>query len=116
MDLTKYQSVKYHEANYNCLHFAVDIYRDLTEQDMGLFVSELMTGKDKRQINVTKLKEFSELPQPIAPCLAIMRGAEVHAGIYHNGVIIHLTDSGIHAQPPHLAELQHGRIKYYRVN
>ena len=116
MNLDKYKSVKYHDNDYNCLHFAVDFYRDLTGRDMGLYVNELMTGRDKRTINPSKLKEFKQISTPIAPCLAIMRGGEVHAGIYTDGLIIHLTNTGINAPPPHIARLRHGTITYYRVN
>lgn len=115
LDLSKYDGVIYDDANYNCLHFAVDVYRDLTGCDMGVFVGELLTGRDKRRVNPAALKNFEQLDAPIDPCLALMHGVELHAGIYHQGQIIHFNESGAQVQPPHIAELRHGRIKYYAV-
>ena len=114
--ISKYANVKYDDKHYNCLHFAVDIYKDLTGKDMGLFVDELMTDKNHRTINPAKLKNFTQIPTPISPCLAIMRGQTVHAGIFYNNTILHLTDCGINATPPHIAKVQHGDISYYTIN
>lgn len=111
----KYASVKYDDKNYNCLHFAVDIYKDLTGQDMGLFVDELMTDKHHRIINPAKLKNFSQIATPCHACLVIMRGQAVHAGIFYNNTIIHLTDGGVFSTPPHIAETQYGQLSYYTI-
>lgn len=115
LDLAKYQSKRYDDDNYNCLHFAVDIYRDITGRDMGVYVDDLMTGRGKRKINTDKLKSFEQLKAPCDPCLAIMHGAELHTGIYHQGKIMHFNDAGIHCNPPHIAELKYGRITYYAI-
>lgn len=103
----------YNDKTYNCLHYSVDKYKALTGIDVGLYVSELLTDKDHRTINPAKLDNFRPLDAPISPCLAVMRGASVHAGIYHEGVIHHLTEAGEHATPAHIAQLQYGAIKYY---
>lgn len=114
-DINKYAEAQYDDDDYNCLHFAVDAYRDITGIDMGLYVNELMTGRNKRKVNPAKLKDFTPLAIPIDPCLALMHGVELHAGIYHQSKIIHITESGVQALPPHLAEVRHGRVKYYAI-
>ena len=114
--LKKYISKRYDDETYNCLHFAVDAYRDISGRDMGLYVSELMTGRAKRRVIVSKLKEFKPIAIPIEPCLAVMHGAELHIGIYHKGKIIHFNEQGVQAQPPYIAEINHGRIKYYAIS
>ena len=113
--LSRYVDKRYDDASYNCLHFAVDAYRDISGRDMGLYVDGLLTGKAARTVNVNKLKQFKRLAIPVDPCLAIMNGAEVHAGIYHDHKIIHFNEQGVQAQPPHIAEINHGRIKYYAI-
>lgn len=115
IDLSKYHAVTYDDKRYNCLHFAVDIYKDITGNDMGLFVDELMTDKDHRTINPSKLKNFTQIPTPVSPCLAIMRGQAVHAGIFYQNTIIHLTDGGIYSTPPHIAQVQYGNVSYYTI-
>lgn len=114
-DINKYAQAQYDDDDYNCLHFAVDAYRDITGIDMELYVSELMTGRDKRKVNPAKLRDFDQLTNPVDPCLALMHGPELHCGIYHQNKIIHFNDRGVQAQPPHIAEIQHGRIKYYAI-
>lgn len=115
LDLSKYDDkrYRYHDKRYNCLHFAVDIYQDITGDDMGVYVTGLMTGRDKRTIDIKQLKRFRPITAPIEPCLALMHGGELHVGIYHQSKIIHITESGVQCVPPHLAEIKHGRIKYY---
>lgn len=103
----------YDDKSYNCLHYAVDKYKAITGVDVELYVSELMTSKDNRTINPAKLANFSQLDTPASPCFAVMRGATVHAGIYHNGVILHLTETGEQATPLHIAKLQYGTVKFY---
>lgn len=105
--------MKYNDKTYNCLHYSVDKYKALTGIDVGLYVSELLTDKNARAINPAKLANFSLLDAPVSPCLAVMRGVGAHAGIYHDGVIHHLTETGEHATPAHIAQLQYGAIKYY---
>lgn len=115
IDLAKYQTKRYDDDHYNCLHFAVDIYRDITGCDMGLYVDDLMTGRSKRKINTEKLKNFEPIDIPRDPCLAVMHGAELHSGIYHQGVIIHFNINGIHCNPPHIAEIKYGRMTYHAI-
>lgn len=103
----------YDAKHYNCLHFVVDKYRELTGVDIGLFVADLA---DDRRIVPSKLKRLRRVAEPISPCVAVMRGVEPHAGIYHNGQILHLNEQGVHCQPPHIAEIQHGAIHYYVVD
>lgn len=115
LDLSKYDNKQWHDKDYNCLHFAVDIYRDITGKDMGIYVAGLLTSRDLRTINPAKLKEFEPLDEPVEPCLALMHGAELHAGIYHLAKIIHITETGVQCVPPHIAALRHGRVKYYAI-
>lgn len=115
IDLSKYHAVTYDDKRYNCLHFAVDIYKNITGNDMGLFVDELMTDKHHRIINPAKLKNFTQIHTPTDPCLAVMRGQAVHAGIYYSNTIIHLTEAGIQSTPTHIAQVQYGNISYYTI-
>lgn len=115
LNLSKYDSKHYHDNDYNCLHFSVDLYRDITGKDMGIYVDDLMTGRDKRKIDIAKLKRFKPLNAPVDPCLALMHGKELHAGIYHQAKIIHITETGVQCVAPHIAALRQGRIKYYAI-
>lgn len=114
LDLSRYAQT-YDDNNYNCLHFAVDVYRDLTGNDMTKQVSGLLTGKKQRHVDIEKLKQFKLLDAPTDPCLAVMHSEVLHVGIYHKSKIIHITESGIQNIATHFAEIRHGRIKYYAI-
>lgn len=113
--LRNYRDAKYDDKDYNCLHFVCDAYKDLTNQDLSIFVNDLMTSQDKRTINPAKLSSLKKLAEPVNPCLAVMHGAEPHAGIFVDGFILHLNHNGVGILPPHLAQLQFGLITYYAI-
>lgn len=106
----------YDDKTYNCLHFACDFYKELTGNDPCLFVDGLLTDKDHRRVNSSALSAFSPTPTPKDGAWAVMHGVDVHIGIYQNGLIHHLTENGRHATPPHIAQLNHGRITYYELD
>ncbi|WP_394260786.1 hypothetical protein [Moraxella boevrei] len=111
--LRNYRDVKYDDEHYNCLHFACDVYKDLTNQDLSIFVDELMTGKDKRKINPQKLNQLKKLDEPDSPCLTVMHGNEPHAGVYVDNFVLHLNENGVHIMPLHLIKLQYGLVSFY---
>lgn len=115
LDLDKYRTKRYDDKYYNCLHFAVDIYKDITDKDLDIYVNDLMTDRENRKINTAKLKNLVSLKIPTDPCLAVMHGSELHTGIYHQGLIIHLTESGVNCTPPHIAEIKQGRLTYHEI-
>lgn len=106
----------YNDKTYNCLHFACDFYERLTGSNPRLLVGELLTDKANRRVNPSALSAFCPTDTPTDGTWAVMHGAQVHIGIYQDGLIHHLTESGQHATPPHIAQLQHGRITYYELD
>lgn len=117
LDLKKYGDVKYDDLNYNCLHFAIDVYRDLTDINLSFDVIDLCTTRTQRRICPEKLRQFVLIDAPIDPCIAVMRSPMgAHCGVYTNGSIIHLDSDGIKSQPPHIAQLHHQSVKYYDYN
>nr|WP_315041299.1 hypothetical protein [uncultured Moraxella sp.] len=114
--LRNYRDVKYDDKIYNCLHFAVDVYKDFANQDISHLLNELMTSKNHRTINPDKLKHFKKLDEPTSPCIAVMHGMIAHAGVFIDGFVLHLTESGVHIMPPHLLKLQYSVVNYYAVD
>lgn len=106
----------YDDKHYNCLHFACDFYERLTGNNPRLFVGELLTDKQNRRVNPSALSAFTPTDTPRDGVWAVMHGVAVHIGICHDGLIHHLTESGQYAQPPHIAQINHGRIVYYELD
>lgn len=106
----------YNDRDYNCLHFACDFYERLTGNNPRLFVDGLLTDKQNRRVNPSALSAFTPTDTPKDGTWAVMHGAEVHIGIYHDGLVHHFGERGEQAIPPHIAQLQHGRIVYYDLD
>lgn len=117
LDLSKYNDVKYDDADYNCLHFACSVYRDITGIDLSADVTELCQSRSQRHVCPDKLSHFVLIDMPIEPCIAVLRSpVSVHCGVYINGAIVHLDESGIKSQPPHIAQYHYQSVKYYDYN
>lgn len=117
LDLSKYRDVKYDDADYNCLHFACSVYRDLTGIDLSSDVTELCQSRRHRHVCPDKLSRFVLIDNPKTPCIAVMRSpVSVHCGVYINGAIVHLDETGIKSQQPHIAKHQYQSVKYYDYN
>lgn len=86
--------------SYNCWHMTVDAWKDLTGQELT-----------SRQLG-----NFTELPAPRSPCIALMQRAnEVpHVGVFYQGRILHLHPSmGGCFHIPSVASIGFTTLKYY---
>ena len=117
LDLSKYSDVKYDALRYNCLHFTCDVYYDITSIVLQPLVNDLCTERVQRRVYPEKLRQFVLIDVPKTPCIAVMRSpVSVHCGVYVNGAIVHLDETGIKSQPPHIAKHQYQSVKYYDYN
>lgn len=117
MNLAKFEHLHWHDENYNCAHFLVDAWQELTGQDLSSVLFELCTSHQKRLIVPDKLKHFKKLDQPITPCIALLRGTQqTHTGIYQHGNILHLSRAGMVNQPVAVAMQGFDSISYYIYN
>jgi len=107
MSLDKFLHAEYHATEYNCGHFARDVYAHLTGMHVGV-----PTGGEATQW----LRKFVfRLERPITPCLAVMSRAHytTHVGVYIDGKIMHLTEQGARIEDVDLASVLFTRIRYY---
>lgn len=88
---------EYDAKNYNCWHFACDVWSSLTGQlyspsrtDDYHTVSQLHDAA----LNMTG--SFESLPTPLNPCFVLMRRLRIppHIGIFIDGRVLHLNDRG----------------------
>lgn len=102
--------------DYNCMHFARDVWKDLTGKDIGLRLKALHDPAEVRKARAGDLKAFEKLDRPISPCLALMRRPRTapHIGIYLRRRILHLNENGVRFEMPYLAMLPFKTIGYYR--
>jgi uncharacterized protein YycO len=106
---------EYDDKNYNCSHFVVDAYREIT----GIDISDLLLGfmcerQDRKvfhsvrenfgQINVTKNKTLI--------CL-MSNNHEKHAGVFYKNKILHLRKNGVEYQTVSVATRFFKKVNFY---
>lgn len=93
--IDKYLDKEYHYSRYNCGHFVNEVWTDLTGECIIGICQSFVQGEDG---DFTKrIRERERLPKPVTPCVVIMHSANSlpHAGIYIDGSILHLCESGV---------------------
>lgn len=116
MSIDQFFGVKYDKKSYNCYHFSCDVWRHLTGEDLSQIIDDQMqtTGILYRRY----VRQFRELVKPVSPCLVIMQNPHeiTHMGIFYNGRVLHLTESGTEYQPPIVACRHHLEVRYAARN
>jgi len=103
--------------DYNCLHFATDVWRDLTGEDVteGLIATMAQTTAERRMTR-RAVRAFSRLEGPQDPCLVLMRRprSEPHVGVFMRGRVLHLTERGAEFMEPAVASRGFKEVVYFR--
>ncbi len=95
MSTDKYLDREYHYSRYNCSHFVNEVWMDLTGECIIGICQSFIQGSDG---DFTKrIRERIRLEKPETPCVAIMQTDQkiMHAGVFIDGDILHLTESGV---------------------
>jgi hypothetical protein len=90
-----YLSRIYEINSYTCLHFACDVWEDLTGTNVTPVFTEILPPKHGLLTKNT-VKKFSRVPQPVDPCFVLMRNKSdtPHMGVYLRRRVLHLTGTG----------------------
>ena len=93
----------YNKKSYNCFHFARDVWRELTGGD-----SLIGSPRELRSI-------FERIKSPIDPCLVVFTGGrDTHIGVYFEGRVMHLTESGVSRERLASASVGFKKVSFYR--
>jgi hypothetical protein len=99
----RYLDRTYDRRNYHCWHLIAEAWRDLTGEELELS----QTGRHG--------PGFERVDQPTNPCIVMMiQGGKVpHAGLYRNGRVLHIRQTG--ARFERLADATRGfaEVRYY---
>lgn len=111
-----YLSRVYQKGLYTCLEFTVEVWKDLTGEDIGDRLRILHMASADRRITPSDLRHFLRLPAPTSPCIALMRRSKAvpHMGVFLRGRILHLNEMGASFQTPPFAGLGFKTATYYR--
>lgn len=104
--------------DYNCLHFARDVWLELTGDDIQRRLDALSEPEGTRHFSRGEVKSFARLPRRSDPCLVLMRRprGQPHVGVYLRGRILHLTEQGARFDLPQVAlqAFTPRMVRYYR--
>lgn len=106
----------YDKNNYNCAHFARDVYLAETGKDIGDTLSGFLLPPTKRVVDMTKRYRLVKLDRPISPCLVIMLGNKVapHVGVFVRDKVIHIQEIGVQYVSLTIASLGFTKLGYYK--
>ena len=112
-DLSPFYAKRFHPQNYNCGHFVFEVYLKLTGKNLQGITSSLMV-KDYSRFKTEK-KKLTKIETPDKLCVAVTsrKSNELHAGVYMDGKILHLTEKGVFLDDP-AAFGKNGTLRYYR--
>lgn len=98
---------EYDFVNYNCAHFAVEIWQCMT----GQIIDAQLCGLNGLR------KTFILLKNPLSPCIVLMqnKNGENHIGVFIRDKVLHLRENGVCFESIYLIGLKFKRINYYDV-
>ena len=81
---------------YHCAHFAVDVWWEITGQDLRRTLSAVLASPEERTVLPVTREGFEELDGPQEPCLVLMRRPDgrPHLGVYVGRRVLHMRDTG----------------------
>jgi hypothetical protein len=87
---------RYDEETYHCVHFVVDVWKELTGVDLSEQFRPILEAPESRSATSTVWSGFREVQAPEEPCLVLLRaqGRQPHLGIYVDGGVLHLREKG----------------------
>lgn len=99
---------------YNCSHFVSEVWADLTGDDISLIARGV--GQGSLSHFKKEISKRERLRQPEDPCVVLLHltNQQLHAGVYVEGKVLHLTENGvIHQDLNQLSSLAK-RVTFYR--
>lgn len=106
----------YDDANYNCAHFVIEIWKRCLGFEVNALAS-FLTGRSSRVIDSSARKAFTRLTEPRQWCLVLFHTSRTapHVGIWLNGRVIHNSKSGVHWVDLEAAMLGFNKVSYYEI-
>lgn len=115
----RWLSARHLGDEYNCLHFARDVWLAETGEDLEERLSGLLGSAAEGRRAARHRPDRSamrRLDAPEDPCLVLMRRprSQPHAGVYLRGRVLHLTERGAEFHEPGVAARGFSKLEYYR--
>lgn len=101
---------KYDLRRYNCLHFTIDVWRQLFGLDIGFLAGHFTLGENGLHVpdGLRRVAGLRRRHTPPTPGLCLFRTVspdDLHIGTHLDGRVLHLTEEGVFHIPLHVAVL-----------
>ncbi len=111
----KYFGKEFHIENYNCWDFIRDVWLELKGEDIG---KRTPTPATRYEMKIKFSKEenhFQNISELQSPCIVLFKRdkATPHVGVFYNGKVLHLKETGVKYEDINLAGFGFTEIKYY---
>src|SRR5262245_60587969 len=117
MNLDKYFLKKYNSKTYNCAHLVVDVWKEVTGQDITKILGTFLAGEEDRDASKMGREWMIPIENPIDPCFVIFRLSKVapHCGMYLRKRVLHITPKGVYFQPLEVIAFYYPRRRFYQL-
>lgn len=98
-----YLAKAYDRRSYNCWHMLCEAWRDLTGEDLQMS----LTLRPGQYMGIVE--------RPVNPCVVVMinPGTPAHAGLYRNGRVLHIHETGARFERLADATRGYGEVRFY---
>jgi len=106
----------YDKNKYNCAHFTIDVWKVITGEDITEAFKGLLEPLKYNKATMSLREGFKRLKEPVNPCIVLMnrKGSTPHVGVWYNGKVLHLTESGAIYAPLDVAMLGFKQRRFYK--
>ncbi len=115
-ELDDFHFKKYDRLNYNCSHFVRDLWMFLEGQD----ICDMVSAWNSNSLSdaMSSRKGLWKLENPVQPCIALFarKGDPPHVGVFMQGMIFHMTETGPELQNLSYVLSTFESVKYYLCN
>lgn len=115
MNMDHYFNRKYNASDYNCAHFACEVWEGLCGKQFTDALKFLLCGPSKRRAVLADLKSINIMREPQDPCIVYLKAPlrAPHVGVWIRGKVFHITKEwGVQYQPLDVVSFGFKRVRF----
>jgi hypothetical protein len=119
VNVDQFMTRQYDRKNYNCLHFASDVWETLFGVNLRAHLDGLISGAiAARKVGMPHRHAFKRMAGPADPGIVIFRHPQMtpHVGVCLSGKVLHLTPRGVQFISESVAGYAFKSRTYYEVS
>lgn len=112
MNFDSLMSKTYNKSSYNCAHFVCDVFDYLGMREARKSLEGYICSNRIAHRGVLR-----RLSSPVGICLVLFQApcSISHVGVYIDGKILHLTESGVSYTSIDVASIGYNKMRFYNV-